>query len=277
MPTTPLTLRERWRKIIFETDTRAGRAFDVLLILAILLSVLAVMLASVESIRHGWGSYLVGTEWFFTLLFTVEYAARLWTVQSPLRYARSFFGMVDVLAILPTYASLILPGAEYLIVLRALRVLRVFRVLKLVEYLREARVIMRALKASSAKVQVFLLAVTILVVIFGSLMYLIEGPTHGFTSIPRSVYWAVVTLSTVGYGDITPQTPFGQALASVLMITGYGIIAVPTGIVTVEMTRSYLHTSQRSCPNCTAEGHAEDAAFCRRCGHPMAAESGPGE
>lgn len=263
------THRERWRRIIFGTDTPAGRNFDVLLIVAILVSVLAVMLASVQSIFARWGGGLVGVEWFFTLVFTIEYVARLWTVREPLRYARSFFGVVDVLAILPTYLSLFLPGAEYLIVLRALRVLRVFRVLKLVEYLREARTIMSALKASSAKIQVFLLAVLILVLIFGSLMYLIEGPANGFTSIPRSVYWAVVTLSTVGYGDVIPQTPFGQAVATILMITGYGIIAVPTGIVTAEMTRTFLHTSQRSCPNCSAEGHAEDALFCRRCGQQM--------
>jgi voltage-gated potassium channel len=269
MTESPQTQRERWRRIIFEADTPAGRRFDVLLIVAILLSVLAVMLASVESFHVRWGRVLVGVEWFFTLLFTAEYAIRLWTVRSPLHYARSFFGVVDVIAILPTYLSLFLPGAEYLVVFRALRVLRVFRVLKLVEYLREARTITLALKKSSAKIQVFLLAVVILVVIFGSLMYLIEGPEHGFTSIPRSVYWAVVTLSTVGYGDVTPQTPLGQALAAILMITGYGIIAVPTGIVTAEMTRTYMHTSQRSCPHCSAEGHAEDAVYCRRCGKPM--------
>ncbi len=265
----PSPLRERWRRIIFEADTPAGRTFDVVLILAILASVVAVMLASVKDIRAIYDRELVAVEWLFTLLFTMEYAARLWTVSSPLRYARSFFGVVDLLAVLPTYLSLVLPGAEYLIVVRALRVLRVFRVLKLVEYLREARTIMRALKASSAKIQVFLLAVVILVVIFGSLMYLVEGEASGFTSIPQSVYWAVVTLSTVGYGDITPQTPLGRFLASILMVTGYGIIAVPTGIVTAEFTRSYLHTSRRSCPNCSAEGHAEDAIYCRRCGQPM--------
>jgi voltage-gated potassium channel len=165
--------------------------------------------------------------------------------------------------------SLLLPGAEYLVVVRSLRVLRVFRVLKLVEYLRGANTITSALRASSEKIQVFLLAVTILVVISGSLMYLIEGAGRGFTSIPQSVYWAVVTLTTVGYGDIIPQTAFGQVLACLLMVTGYGIIAVPTGIVTAEMTRSFLHTSRRSCPNCLAEGHAEDAIFCRRCGRPM--------
>lgn len=265
-------VRERWRRIIFEADTPAGRAFDVLLILAILASVVAVMLASVKDIRAGYERELIAIEWFFTLLFTVEYALRLWTVQSLGHYARSFFGVVDLLAILPTYLSLVTPGAEYFIIVRTLRVLRVFRVLKLVEYLQGARTITRALKTSSAKIQVFLLAVVILVVLFGSLMYLIEGEANGFTSIPRSVYWAVVTLSTVGYGDITPQTPLGQLLASVLMVTGYGIIAVPTGIVTAELTRNYIHTSRRSCPNCSAEGHAEDAVFCRRCGKPMPEE-----
>ena len=262
-------IRERWRQIIFEADTPAGRTFDVCLIGCILLSVVAVMLASVKEFRAAHDTALVAAEWFFTILFTLEYAARLWTVKSPARYARSFFGVVDLLAILPTYLSLLLPGAEYFVIVRTLRVLRVFRVLKLVEYLREARTIAQALKASSKKIQVFLLAVAILVVIFGSLMYLIEGEANGFTSIPRGVYWAVVTLSTVGYGDITPQTPLGQFLASILMVTGYGIIAVPTGIVTAEFTRSYIHTSRRSCPNCSAEGHAEDARFCRRCGKPM--------
>jgi voltage-gated potassium channel len=263
------SLREHWRRIIFEADTPVGRAFDVCLIGCILLSVLVVMLASVREFREAHATGLVAAEWFFTILFTVEYAARLWTTESPLRYARSFFGVVDVLAILPTYLSLFVPGAEYFIIVRALRVLRVFRVLKLVEYLREARTIMQALKASSRKIQVFLLAVAILVVIFGSLMYLVEGEANGFTSIPRGIYWAVVTISTVGYGDVTPQTTLGQFLASILMVTGYGIIAVPTGIVTAEFTRSYIHTSRKSCPHCSAEGHAEDAVFCRRCGNPM--------
>lgn len=264
-----VSVRERWRRIIFQADTPAGRAFDVCLIVCILFSVIAVMLASVKGIRVEHNTSLVAAEWFFTILFTIEYAARLWTVRSPLHYARSFFGVVDLLAILPTYLSLLLPGAEYFIIVRTLRVLRVFRVLKLVEYLREARTITRALKASSAKIQVFLLAVVILVVIFGSLMYLVEGEANGFTSIPQSVYWAVVTLSTVGYGDVTPQTPLGQFLASLLMVTGYGIIAVPTGIVTAEFARGYIHTSRLSCPHCSAEGHAEDARFCRRCGTPM--------
>lgn len=276
METPSSTLRERWRRIIFEAETPAGRAFDVVLILAILASVIAVMLMSVRELRAAHGPALVAAEWFFTIAFTVEYAARLWTVKSPLRYALSFFGLVDLLAILPTYLSLLVPGTEYFLVVRMLRVLRVFRVLKLVAYLEEARTIMQALRASSAKIQVFLLAVVILVVIFGALMYLIEGEAGGFTSIPRSVYWAVVTLSTVGYGDISPKTPMGQFLASVLMVTGYGIIAVPTGIVTAELTRGYIHTSRRSCPHCTAEGHAEDAAFCRVCGERMPGSSGPG-
>lgn len=267
------SVREKWRQIIFEADTRAGRTFDVCLILCILLSVMVVMLASVREIRTNYTTALVAAEWFFTILFSLEYAARLWTTHSPSHYARSFFGVVDLLAILPTYLSLLAPGAEYFLIVRALRVLRVFRVLKLVEYLRESRTIVQALKASSKKIQVFLLAVSILVVIFGSLMYLIEGEAHGFTSIPRGVYWAVVTLSTVGYGDITPQTPLGQFLASILMVVGYGIIAVPTGIVTAEFTRNYIHTSQRSCPNCSAEGHAEDARYCRRCGKPMPSQA----
>ena len=269
MKNNSISLRERWRIIIFEAETPAGKAFDVVLIICILLSVVAVMLASVRGIRVSHYRELVAVEWFFTILFTIEYGVRLWTVKSPLHYARSFFGVVDLLAILPTYLSLMLPGAEYFIVVRALRVLRVFRVLKLVAYLQEARTIMSALRASSAKIQVFLLAVLVLVVIFGALMYLVEGEANGFTSIPQSVYWAVVTLSTVGYGDMTPQSPLGRFLASILMVTGFGIIAVPTGIVTAELTRQYIHTSRRSCPNCSAEGHAEDARYCRRCGQPM--------
>lgn len=260
------SLRERWRVIIFEADTPAGRVFDVVLIIAIMLSVLAAMLASVRSVEAQWGGLLHGLEWGFTILFTIEYAMRLWTVNSPWRYARSFFGIVDLAAILPTYLSLFLPGAEYLIVIRALRVLRVFRVLKLAQHVREGQVILAALRSSRNKIFVFLLAILILVTILGSLVYLVEGEEHGFTSVPISIYWAVVTLTTVGYGDLSPQTPLGQFLASIVMIIGYGIIAVPTGIVTAELSRSYRSTSTRACPDCGAEGHLDDARFCFRCG-----------
>ena len=229
-----------WRKVLYETifeaDTTAGRWFDILLIVSILISVSVVMLDSVSAVRTVFGKWLLCLEWFFTLLFTVEYLLRLLCIGRPIRYAASFFGVVDLMSIAPTYLSLLVPGSQYLIVIRILRILRVFRILKLVQYLGEAQLLVQALRSSRRKITVFLFAVLTLVIIFGSLMYLIEGEANGFTSIPRSIYWAVVTLTTVGYGDISPQTGPGQMLAAVIMILGYGIIAVPTGIVTVEMS-----------------------------------------
>jgi voltage-gated potassium channel len=261
----------RWKRllheVIFEADTPAGKGFDVLLIISILASVLAVMLDSMGSVRLLHGPLLYGVEWFFTLLFTVEYVLRLLCVGRPLKYAVSFYGMVDLLAIIPTYMSLILPGSQYLLAIRILRILRIFRILKLVPYLGEAQLLLKALRASSRKIAVFLFTVLTLVVIFGSLMYVIEGEANGFTSIPRSIYWAIVTLTTVGYGDISPQTSPGQVLASMIMILGYGIIAVPTGIVTVEMSHSFgRKVSTQSCPECSAEGHDADATYCKYCG-----------
>lgn len=259
--------RARAQEIIYESDTPSGKAFDVFLIVAILASVLVVMLDSVIAIQDRYGETLRLAEWSFTILFTVEYALRLVCVGRPLRYARSFFGVVDVLAIIPTYVSVLIPGAQYLLVIRALRILRVFRVLKLAHFLAEVEVMMRAIRASTRKILVFMYAVLTLVIILGSLMYLIEGPQNGFTSIPRGVYWAIVTLTTVGYGDISPQTPAGQALASLIMIMGYGIIAVPTGIVTAEMTRAVRRpVSGQACKQCSAEGHDLDASHCKFCG-----------
>jgi len=263
--------RARWRtvlhEVIFEADTPAGKGFDVLLIVSILVSVAAVMLDSMGGVRLRYGRPLYVIEWFFTFLFTIEYILRLLCVGRPGRYAVSFYGVVDLLAIIPTYLSLVLPGSQYLLVIRILRILRIFRVLKLVPYLGEARLLMRALRASGRKIAVFLFTVLTLVVIFGSLMYVIESKTPGFTSIPRSIYWTIVTLTTVGYGDISPQTPLGQALASIIMILGYGIIAVPTGIVTVEMTGAFSHrVSTQACPECGAEGHDSDARHCKYCG-----------
>jgi voltage-gated potassium channel len=259
----------RWRgrlhEVIFEADTPAGRAFDVALIWCIILSVAAVMLESVASMRARYGAVLYAVEWFFTVLFTVEYALRLVSVRRPARYAGSFFGLVDLLAIVPTYLSLLVPGSQYLLAVRVLRLLRVFRVFKLTEYLSEARVITTALRASRRKISVFLLAVLSIVVVVGSLMYVIEGEANGYTDIPTSVYWCIVTLTTVGYGDISPQTPLGKALASVVMIMGYGIIAVPTG--TVELSQAArAHASTQACPACGAEGHDADAAHCKYCG-----------
>lgn len=262
----PQNWRERLHEIIFEADTPLGKAFDVVLIFSILLSVGAVMLDSISALRVNFGRPLYFLEWFFTLLFTAEYILRLLCVGRPLRYAVSFFGVVDLLAILPTYLSLLLPGSQYFLVIRILRILRIFRVFKLVQYISEARLLMHALRASARKIGVFLFTVMILVVICGSLMYLVEGEINGFTSIPKSIYWTIVTLTTVGYGDISPQTPLGQILASAIMIMGYGIIAVPTGIVTVEMSRaSHLVTSQ-ACKECGGEGHDHDARYCKYCG-----------
>ncbi|MEZ4483314.1 MAG: ion transporter [Syntrophotaleaceae bacterium] len=263
--------RSRWRtmlhEVIFEADTPEGKAFDVLLIVCILASVAAVMLDSMGPVRLQYGRLLLLSEWVFTLLFTVEYIFRLLCVGRPLKYALSFYGVVDLLAIIPTYLSLILPGSQYLLVIRLLRILRIFRILKLVPYLGEARMLMQALRASGRKITVFLFTVLTLVVIFGSLMYVIESKTPGFTSIPRSIYWAIVTLTTVGYGDISPQTVLGQTLASLVMILGYSIIAVPTGIVTVEMSHTFSRkVSTQACPECSADGHDADAQHCKFCG-----------
>ena len=261
--------REWCRLIIFEADTPFGKAFDVSLIACILLSVASVMLASVQSVMASYGALFTGLEWFFTIVFTIEYFLRIWSVRQPLYYMRSFYGLVDLAAILPTYISLFVVGAEYLIVIRILRVLRVFRILKLAKYLEGSRVILKALRASRPKITVFIIAVVALVVIIGSLMYLIEGQEHGFSSIPMSIYWAVVTLTTVGYGDMSPETPLGKTLAAIVMIIGYAIIAVPTGIVTAELTRSDRSTTTRSCANCSAEAHQDKAHFCYHCGHTL--------
>ena len=260
-------VRARVHEVIFEADTKAGRLFDLALIWSILISVAAVMLDSVAAVQARYGDVLAAIEWFFTILFTIEYLLRLWCIGKPLRYATSFFGVVDVLAILPTYLSLLLPGSRYLLVIRILRVLRIFRVLKLVQYLDEAQVMIRALRAAGRKIAVFFATVMTLVVIFGSVMYLIEGEAHGFTSIPRSIYWAIVTMTTVGYGDISPQTAVGQTIAAVIMLIGFTIIAVPTGIVASEMSRAQgRQVSTRSCGQCAAEGHDADALHCKRCG-----------
>jgi voltage-gated potassium channel len=260
-----------WRKIlfeiIFEADTPAGKWFDIVLIISILLSVMTVMLDSVSSIRSKYGEFLYAAEWFFTILFTVEYIFRLICIGKPIRYAVSFFGIVDLLAILPTYMSLLFFGSRYLLVVRVLRVLRIFRILKLGHHTKEAAVLRKALYASRQKIIVFLFVVLTLVVIIGSLMYVIEEEENGFTSIPRSVYWAIVTLTTVGYGDISPKNGMGQFLAAIVMILGYSIIAVPTGIVTVELSRAQMGiTSSQACPNCSAEGHDKDAQYCKFCG-----------
>jgi voltage-gated potassium channel len=261
--------REKLWRIIFLADTPKGRAFDVWLIVLILASVAVVMLESVAPVREQWGPELWTAEWIFTILFTLEYVARLLVTRRPLQYARSFFGVVDLLAILPTYLVVLFPAAHYFMVVRVLRILRAFRVLKLAAHVREANVLIRSLIASRRKITVFLFAVFTLTVLLGSIMYLIEGEASGFDSIPRGVYWAVVTLTTVGYGDIAPQTPFGQFVATLVMVMGYGIIAVPTGIVTAEMTVA-VQRDQRVCDTCGERGHAENAEFCRVCGSELA-------
>ncbi len=259
--------RHTLHEIIFEADTPAGKTFDLALIVSILFSVLVVMLDSIPRLRAAYGEVLFIAEWAFTLLFTLELILRLICVRRPWRYAVSFFGLVDILAVLPTYLSLFFYSTHYLLVIRVLRLLRIFRVLKLVPYVGEAQALLAALRASRRKILVFISAVLTLVIIFGSGMYVIEGEANGFTSIPISIYWAVVTLTTVGYGDISPKTDLGQALAACIMIFGYAIIAVPTGIVTVEMSRipSKGITTQ-ACPVCGAEGHDPDAVYCKKCG-----------
>ncbi len=259
--------RRRLRNIIFESDTPAGRRFDLLLISSIILSVLTVMLDSIAAVREIHGELLYKLEWFFTLIFTAEYVLRLMCVGRALQYATSFFGVVDLLAITPTYISFLMPGSHYLVVVRILRVLRVFRVLKLVKYLDAARMLSVAIRTSSRKIAVFLVAMTTAVVILGSLMYVIEDPETGFTSIPRSIYWAIVTLTTVGYGDISPKTVPGQTLAAVVMVLGYSVIVVPSGILSVEISQALrMGAATRFCSTCNAETRESDAIYCRCCG-----------
>jgi voltage-gated potassium channel len=259
--------RQRLHTVIFEADTRAGRAFDVALIVCILASVGLVVLESIAPIAARWGRVLFIAEMAFTVLFTIEYVLRLIAVRRPLAYARSFLGIIDLVAIAPMWLTLLIPGAQFFLTVRVLRLLRIFRILKLTEYLSEAGVITSALRASRRKIFVFLFTVITLVVLIGGLMYMIEGPEHGFDSIPTSMYWAIVTLTTVGYGDLSPRTPLGKFLASLVMIIGYAIIAVPTGIVTSELTaaRGRGH-SRQSCPACGREGHDDDATHCKYCG-----------
>jgi voltage-gated potassium channel len=263
----PANWRLLLHEIIFEADTTTGRLFDVVLILAIILSIIAVMFDSVAEIRNEHGQLLNVIEWTFTILFTIEYGLRIISLGQPWRYIRSFYGLVDLIAILPTYISLFIPGSQYLMVIRVLRLLRIFRVLKLAQYLNEAEYLLKAMRASARKISVFLFAILTLVLIFGSLMYIIEGDEGGFTSIGVSCYWAITTLTTVGYGDLSPQSPLGRAVASIIMIMGYGVIAVPTGIVTAELVAPITgKVSTQACPDCGAEKHSYDAIHCKYCG-----------
>ena len=274
----PRGWRGKLYEIIFGHETSTGKAFDIALIVAILVSVGVVILETVPGVRARHGALLRNAEWFFTILFTIEYLLRLICVRHPARYARSFYGIIDLVAIVPTYLSVIFVGAQALLTIRILRILRIFRILKLAEYLTEASTLARALRASRRKIIVFIFAVLTLDVILGSLMYVVEGPENGFTSIPVSIYWTIVTLTTVGYGDISPQTGLGQSLASLIMIIGYGIIAVPTGIVTAEIAWAGRQGAAEpappptECPRCGTGNHAPDAQFCRRCGAELSPE-----
>lgn len=263
--------REWLFETIFEHETAWGRLFDIALLIVIVVSVLVVMLESVASIEERHGALLRGVEWALTIVFTFEYVTRLYCYPRPAVYARSFFGLVDLLAILPTYVAAFFPGAQALLVVRMLRLLRIFRVLKLAHFVRQADDLSHALRESAPKIIVFAITVVTLTTISGSLMYIIEGPEHGFDNIPRGVYWAIVTLSTVGYGDISPATPIGQFVASLIMIMGYGVIAVPTGIVSAELTRrpAISGVSGHCCGACGFERHASDAVHCARCGEAL--------
>lgn len=268
----PGSLRHRTYEVIFGHEEGAPQLFDGVLMVAILGSVVALMLDSVAGIRARHGELLRAVEWGFTILFTAEYLLRLWCVDRKWGYARSFFGLIDLLAVLPTYLSVLLPGGQFLVVVRILRILRVFRVFKLVRFLGEANVLATALRNARYKVSVFLVTVVCAVVVVGSVMFVVEGPESGFTSIPRGVYWAIVTLTTVGYGDIAPTTSLGQALAAFVMILGYGIIAVPTGIVTAELSRippGAATTVTRTCVRCEKVEADPDARFCRFCGEAL--------
>lgn len=270
------TLRDRLYQVVFESDTPAGRRFDIVLLCLILASVAVVVVESVPGFAARFGHIFLWLEWAFTALFTAEYALRLIVVRRRMAYATSLFGLVDLLSIMPTWLALIIPGAQSLLVIRGLRLLRVFRILRMAEYVREAQIITQALRASRRKIAVFMGAVLTAVTVIGALMYVVEGPAHGFDSIPRAMYWAVVTLSTVGYGDISPKTPLGQLLASVVMMLGYSVLAVPTGIMTVELAQAARGGARlgQACPGCGREGHDADAAFCKHCGTSLDADGG---
>ncbi|MCE3262955.1 MAG: ion transporter [Pseudoduganella sp.] len=257
--------RARLYGVIFESDTPAGRAFDLALIGAIVLSVTTVVLASIAAVAQEYGSWLFAAEWCFTVLFTVEYFGRLLCVRNPLRYARSFFGVIDLLAALPSYMALFLPGAHVLLNVRILRLLRMFRILKLTMYVEEYGMLGRALLASRRKILIFLSVVMMIVFLLGTVMYVVEGPGNGFTSIPTAVYWAISAVTTVGFGDLVPKTDLGRAIASVMMLLGWGILAVPTGIISAEIS-SQRRASLRTCAACLAEDHEPSARFCKSCG-----------
>ena len=261
-------LKQKLYEIVFEADTPAGKAFDIFLLIAILLSIIIVMLESIENISNKYSSLLRSAEWIFTIVFSVEYFVRILIVNKKTKYIFSFFGIIDLLAILPTYIGIIIPGSSHsLAVIRSLRLLRIFRIFKLPRYINESQSLVKALIASRHKIGIFFFSVIMVVIILGTIMYLTESKESGFTSIPQSVYWAIVTLTTVGYGDIAPVTDLGKFIASFVMILGYAIIAVPTGIITSELTKKHKEKiTTQVCPNCLKEGHDPDAAHCKFCG-----------
>ncbi|MFK3970539.1 ion transporter [Pseudomonas sp. NPDC087358] len=262
--------REQLRIIVFQTDTKAGRRFDKILLLIILCSLLIVIIDSIEAVHRQYADLFAYIEWGFTVVFAVEYILRLYCSPKPLKYAFSFYGLIDLLAIVPGILAIYYSDAQYLLIVRVVRMLRIFRVLKLSPYLKQANYLLAALRGSKQKIIVFLLTVSTLVTVFGTLMYVIEGPDHGFTSIPKGIYWAIVTLTTVGFGDIVPKTPVGQILSSLVMITGYSIIAVPTGIFTAELANAMRGDQlQHDCPVCAKNSHEQSAAFCSRCGNAL--------
>ena len=284
-PTKKHNWRTKLHEIIYEADTPSGKVFDVILLIAIIASIVLVMLESIKSFDEEYHTFLNVAEWIITILFSIEYIARIVSVKKPLKYVLSFYGIIDLLSTVPKYISLVLGGTQALVALRALRLLRVFRILKLARYLGASNQLATAIKASRAKIAVFLFAVIIAAVIFGTIMYLVEGEENGFTNIPKSVYWCIVTLTTVGFGDIAPQTPVGQFIATIIMVLGYGIIAVPTGIVSAEYTKSLdsneelsdeehdqlksVHLNTQSCESCLAGRHLDGAEFCFKCGHEL--------
>ncbi|MBD1573763.1 ion transporter [Vibrio sp. S17_S38] len=257
--------------IIFGTHTPAGRRFDIFLIIAIITSLFVLMLDSMAAVEAKWQQELTYLEYAFTALFTIEYLLRLYCSPKPSAYARSFYGIIDLIAIIPTYLVFFFPSASFIGIIRLLRVMRIFRILKLVRFLQDSNILMRSLIMAKRKIFIFFSAVAVLVTIFGALMFVIEGPQNGFTSIPQSIYWAIVTITTVGYGDFVPKTPLGQAIASVTMLLGYCILAVPTGIITAELNQEMnAHRNLVLCPNCTRSGHESDALFCKHCGGELA-------
>ncbi|WP_041409824.1 ion transporter [Shewanella amazonensis] len=266
-------LKKKLRIIIFGTDTPAGRWFDLALILCIIASVTLVLLDTVSSINARWGGLIHVLEWIFTVIFTLEYGIRIYCSAHRWQYAHSFYGIVDLLSVLPSYLALFFPGANFTLIIRVLRLFRIFRVLKLLRYLSEGNLLLKAMMQSSRKVFLFFFSVSLIIMVLSAIMYMVEGPENGFSSIPKSIYWTIVTITTVGYGDITPKTELGQAIAALTMLIGYSIIAIPTGILTAEISQEIgRHRDLRRCSNCLKTGHDQDAEYCNKCGSELQKE-----